>query len=163
MLWRRDILDDAGGIEALGSEIAEDAAATKIVRAQGLDVRLVDRPFEQPLGPRITSAGLGSASAMGAIEARHVPDLLCPGNIDRKCAADFSRRRRRSRLRHRSAFALSSLWCDLVRRRGRIGAGRALALGHSFAARVGSTRCCCCRSYGSKDGLEIRLSGAATT
>lgn len=52
MLWRRDILDEAGGIEALGAEIAEDAAATKIVRAHGLDVRLVDRPFEQPLGPR---------------------------------------------------------------------------------------------------------------
>jgi ceramide glucosyltransferase len=52
MLWRRDILDEAGGIEALGAEIAEDAAATKIVRANGLDVRLVDRPFEQPLGPR---------------------------------------------------------------------------------------------------------------
>jgi ceramide glucosyltransferase len=52
MLWRRDILDEAGGIEALGSEIAEDAAATKIVRAHGLDVRLVDCPFKQPLGPR---------------------------------------------------------------------------------------------------------------
>jgi ceramide glucosyltransferase len=52
MLWHRAILDDAGGIEALGSEIAEDAAATKIVRAHGLDVCLVDRPFEQPLGPR---------------------------------------------------------------------------------------------------------------
>jgi len=52
MLWRRDLLDDAGGIEALGAEIAEDAAATKIVRAHGLDVRLVDRPFEQPLGPK---------------------------------------------------------------------------------------------------------------
>jgi ceramide glucosyltransferase len=52
MLWRRDILDAVGGIEALGREIAEDAAATKIVRARGLNVRLVDRPFEQPLGPR---------------------------------------------------------------------------------------------------------------
>jgi ceramide glucosyltransferase len=52
MLWPRDILDAAGGIEALGREIAEDAAATKIVRARGLSVRLVDRPFEQPLGPR---------------------------------------------------------------------------------------------------------------
>jgi ceramide glucosyltransferase len=52
MLWRRDILDGAGGIEALGAEIAEDAAATKIVRANALDVRIVDRPFEQPLGPR---------------------------------------------------------------------------------------------------------------
>lgn len=52
MLWRRDLLNAAGGIGALGSEIAEDAAATKIVRAQGFDVRLVDKPFEQPLGPR---------------------------------------------------------------------------------------------------------------
>ena len=55
MLWRRDILDEAGGIEALGAEIAEDAAATKIVRSHGLDVRLVDRPFEQPLGLRSRS------------------------------------------------------------------------------------------------------------
>lgn len=52
MLWQRDILDAAGGIEALGAEIAEDAAATKIVRARGLEVHLVDRPFEQPLGPK---------------------------------------------------------------------------------------------------------------
>lgn len=56
MLWRRDMLDAAGGICALGSEIAEDAAATKIVRARGLNVRLVDRPFEQPLGPRQATA-----------------------------------------------------------------------------------------------------------
>jgi len=52
MLWRRDILDEAGGVVALGAEIAEDAAATKIVRSHGLRVRLVDRPFEQPLGLR---------------------------------------------------------------------------------------------------------------
>lgn len=52
MLWHRDVLERAGGILALGSEIAEDAAATKVVREQGLRVRLVDRPFEQPLGHR---------------------------------------------------------------------------------------------------------------
>lgn len=52
MLWRRSTLDLAGGIHALASEIAEDAAATKVVRGQGLRVRLVDRPFEQPLGRR---------------------------------------------------------------------------------------------------------------
>jgi ceramide glucosyltransferase len=52
MLWRRDVLDAAGGIGVLGAELAEDAAATKIVRAEGLRVRLVDRPFEQPLGVR---------------------------------------------------------------------------------------------------------------
>lgn len=52
MLWRRELLDRAGGIEALAREIAEDAAATKIVRDRGLRVRLVDGPFAQPLGRR---------------------------------------------------------------------------------------------------------------
>ena len=40
------------GVEALGAEIAEDAAATKLVRSAGLRVHLVDRPFPQPLGRR---------------------------------------------------------------------------------------------------------------
>ena len=52
MLWRRADLDRAGGIEALGKEVAEDAAATKIVRDAGLKVRLIDRPLAQPLGRR---------------------------------------------------------------------------------------------------------------
>jgi ceramide glucosyltransferase len=52
MLWRRADLDAAGGIEALGREVAEDAAATKVVRGAGLKVRLVDRPLAQPLGRR---------------------------------------------------------------------------------------------------------------
>lgn len=52
MMWRREVLDRAGGIRALGSEIAEDAASTKIIRAQKMNVRLVDMPFEQPLGER---------------------------------------------------------------------------------------------------------------
>jgi ceramide glucosyltransferase len=52
MLWRRPDLEAASGIAALGKEVAEDAAATKIVRDAGLKVRLVDRPFEQPLGYR---------------------------------------------------------------------------------------------------------------
>jgi ceramide glucosyltransferase len=52
MLWRRSDLEKAGGIRALASEIAEDAAATKVVRGAGLRVRLVDDPFVQPLGYR---------------------------------------------------------------------------------------------------------------
>ena len=42
----------AGGVRALAAELAEDAASTKIVRAAGLRVRLVDNPFQQPLGRR---------------------------------------------------------------------------------------------------------------
>ena len=52
MLWRRADLDRAGGIAALATQSAEDAAATKLVRAAGLKVRLVDRAFPQPLGTR---------------------------------------------------------------------------------------------------------------
>jgi ceramide glucosyltransferase len=52
MMWRREVLERAGGIRALGSEIAEDAASTKIIRAQKMKVQLVDMPFEQPLGHR---------------------------------------------------------------------------------------------------------------
>ena len=52
MLWRRDILEAGGGIEALGAEIAEDAAATKLIQRAGLSAHLVDRPFQQPLGAR---------------------------------------------------------------------------------------------------------------
>jgi ceramide glucosyltransferase len=52
MLWRREVLAGGGGIRALAAEAAEDAAATKLVNRQGLRVRLVDRPFGQPLGYR---------------------------------------------------------------------------------------------------------------
>ncbi|WP_342165765.1 ceramide glucosyltransferase [Methylobacterium sp. SD21] len=52
MLWHRPFLDSVGGIRALAAEIAEDAAATKIVRAAGRRVNLVASPFSQPLGQR---------------------------------------------------------------------------------------------------------------
>jgi ceramide glucosyltransferase len=52
MLWRRSVLEAGGGIEALGAEIAEDAAATKLIHKAGLSAHLVDAPFEQPLGAR---------------------------------------------------------------------------------------------------------------
>lgn len=52
MFTRRDIIDRAGGLETLANEVAEDAAATKAVRGQGLEVRLVDRLMPQPLGRR---------------------------------------------------------------------------------------------------------------
>jgi ceramide glucosyltransferase len=52
MLWRRAVLEAGGGIEALGAEIAEDAAATKLIHKAGLHAHLVDAPFEQPLGAR---------------------------------------------------------------------------------------------------------------
>lgn len=52
MLWNKPFLDAHGGIEALAQEIAEDAAATKLVRRADKHVHLVGQPFEQPLGAR---------------------------------------------------------------------------------------------------------------
>ena len=52
MLWRRQELNAAGGLRRLAQEMAEDAAATKVVRDAGKRVRLVDGPFGQPLGIR---------------------------------------------------------------------------------------------------------------
>jgi ceramide glucosyltransferase len=56
LFWRRSLVDHAGGIGALAKEPAEDAAATKLVRKAGGKVRLVAKPFEQPLGHRRFSA-----------------------------------------------------------------------------------------------------------
>jgi ceramide glucosyltransferase len=66
MLWQKPMLDAAGGIAALGAEIAEDAASTKLVRRLGLHVHLVASPFEQPLGRR----GLGQIWSRQARWAR---------------------------------------------------------------------------------------------
>ena len=52
MLIRRQDLACAGGIRALAEEIAEDAAATKLVRRLGLTANLVEPPFGQPIGAR---------------------------------------------------------------------------------------------------------------
>jgi len=52
LLWNRAMLDAAGGIAALGRDLAEDVNATKLVRARGLHVRLTPRPFAQPIGRR---------------------------------------------------------------------------------------------------------------
>ena len=65
MLWRRADLERAGGVAALGSEVTDDAAATKLVRANGKRVSLVQGPFEQPIGRR-TFAGVWDRQARWA-------------------------------------------------------------------------------------------------
>ncbi|TIT75502.1 MAG: ceramide glucosyltransferase [Mesorhizobium sp.] len=65
MLWNKPMLDAHGGIQALAAEIAEDAAATKLVSGLGLRVNLVASPFEQPLGQR-TLAEIWSRQARWA-------------------------------------------------------------------------------------------------
>lgn len=52
LFWRRDILENGGGLKVLGEEMAEDVASTKLVRRAGLKVRVVTRSFAQPIGVR---------------------------------------------------------------------------------------------------------------
>lgn len=52
LFYRRGAIEAAGGLRALAAEAAEDAATTKLIRAAGRRVRLVDAPFAQPLGYR---------------------------------------------------------------------------------------------------------------
>lgn len=56
LFWHREVLDRVGGLAALGHDLAEDVAATKVVRAQGLQVRLTAQAFDQPVGPRALKA-----------------------------------------------------------------------------------------------------------
>ena len=76
MLYRRSQIEAAGGIRLLATEPAEDAATTKLVRAAGLRIRLVDAPFEQPLGYRAADRGVGAPAALGAAAAGIVQALL---------------------------------------------------------------------------------------
>ena len=55
MMYRKELVDHAGGMPALAAELAEDAATTKLVRKFGLRVRVVNQPFSQPLGRRSIS------------------------------------------------------------------------------------------------------------
>lgn len=56
LAWRRDVLDAGGGLAALGQNLAEDVASTKLVRRQGLKVRLPSKLFVQPIGTRAARA-----------------------------------------------------------------------------------------------------------
>lgn len=58
LMWSRDFLEANGGLRALGRNLAEDVAATKLVRAAGRRVRLSHLPFAQPVGRRELAAVL---------------------------------------------------------------------------------------------------------
>ena len=78
MLWRRADLEAAGGIRALGAELAEDAASTKVVRAAGRAVHLVDAPFAQPLGRRGLREVLRRQTRWARLRHASFPHLFWP-------------------------------------------------------------------------------------
>ncbi|WP_159709774.1 ceramide glucosyltransferase [Geminicoccus flavidas] len=78
LLFRRSLLDQAGGLAALGAEPAEDAAATKLVRRMGLKVHLVDTPFAQPLGPRTMQEVLSRQQRWARLRRATFPWFFLP-------------------------------------------------------------------------------------
>jgi len=78
MLWNKPLLDANGGIQALAAEIAEDAAATKLVRRLGRKVHLVASPFEQPLGPRTADDVWARQSRWGRLRRVTFPLFFTP-------------------------------------------------------------------------------------
>jgi ceramide glucosyltransferase len=78
MLFRRDILDTIGGIRALGAEIAEDAATTKLVRAIGKSAHVMDSPFEQPLARRTAAEIWGRQVRWARLRRITFPHLFVP-------------------------------------------------------------------------------------
>jgi ceramide glucosyltransferase len=78
MLMRRSVVEAGGGIRALGAEIAEDAALTKLLHAQGLKVHLVDNPFEQPLGPRLPAEVWARQTRWSRLRRMTFPVMFLP-------------------------------------------------------------------------------------
>ena len=126
MLWRRETLEAGGGIEALGAEIAEDAAATKLIRAQGLNAHLVDQPFQQPLGRRRLQGRVVAAASLGATAARDIPAFFRARDLDdRPLDLRGCRGRRAGSLERRAERRFDGGF--LVRRGGRSRLRRRLA------------------------------------
>jgi ceramide glucosyltransferase len=77
-MWRREIVEQAGGVAVLASEIAEDAAATKLVRNAGMKVALVDRPFGQPLGKRTLRSIYQRQTRWARLRRASFPSMYAP-------------------------------------------------------------------------------------
>ena len=81
-------MNEPAAFEALAKEAAEDAAATKIVRAAGRKVRLVARPFPQPLGRRSASEVWKRQLRWARLRRASFFGLLPAGSAFKRPAAD---------------------------------------------------------------------------
>jgi ceramide glucosyltransferase len=76
LAWRRDVLEAGGGLAALGRNLAEDVASTKLVRGQGLRVRLPRKLFAQPIGRRTARAVWDRQLRWGRVRRDGFPALF---------------------------------------------------------------------------------------
>ncbi|GAB0114656.1 ceramide glucosyltransferase [Acidisoma sp. C75] len=86
MLMQRALVDEAGGLlRALGTELAEDAAFTKLVRAAGRKVHLVDHPFPQPLGTRRVAEVWSRQARWAMLRRSTFPLMFAPEVLTGAC------------------------------------------------------------------------------
>lgn len=78
MVWRRNDLNTWGGIGILSGEVAEDAAATKLVRSKGKRVKLSAVPFPQPIGRRTASQVLRRQERWAQLRRLSFPQFFIP-------------------------------------------------------------------------------------
>ncbi len=158
MMYRRELVEHAGGIRALAAEPAEDAASTKLVRGMGLRVRVVDRPIRAAARPAHRRRGLAPAGALGAAAARHLHALFpARAHGRRSGAADSVRVAWPPRTICRSPRR-SPLSPRLVRPRGHPLCRRGLACVLEVAAGLAAARPPRSRSVGGElDGERARL------
>ena len=140
MLVRRRDLAQAGGIQALAEEIAEDAAATKLVRRQGLSAHLVDAPFGQPLGERTARQVWDRQTRWARLRRMSFPGCFA-AEILTGCLLPLSRRRLCCRYAGRAGRgAGGELGRDLVRQRSGPGTRSRLEPQSVVSPRLGPAR-----------------------
>lgn len=78
LFYSRPVTEAGGGMEALGHEMAEDLATTKLVRGQGLKIRLARRLFSHPVGSRTFSQTWNRQLRWSKIRRDGYPLLFLP-------------------------------------------------------------------------------------
>lgn len=111
LLFRRDILRAAGGVRALANELAEDAAATKIIRDQGLHVRLASGPFAQPLGARDWASVWNRQTRWARLRRMSFPAFYALEIFAGVAPVTIAASWWAIETRHDPAAAIAALWC----------------------------------------------------
>ena len=162
MLWRREILEAGGSIEALGAEIAEDAAATKLIRAQGFNAHLVDRPFQQPLGQRRLRDVWSRQLRWARLRRATFPFFFAPEILTTSLLTLVAAAVAAPEFGMNPAIGGRAGGCVLLRRRDHPRLRRRLAVVVAESRALGSCVTPCCRSCGRAAGPAATSPGAAT-
>lgn len=81
LLFRKSLMDGWGGMAALDIDVAEDAATTKVVRRNGLRVRLASKTILQPLGARTLHQVWGRQCRWEQLRRQSFPALYALGPL----------------------------------------------------------------------------------